>query len=341
MQKNRLYFLLFISVVFLSIGTIILSILITQQPQILISRAEGDPNPVGSTAWCTDHCTGDPECRDKPDFYDEACCLKIQETGDPLECPWPQRGWCMPEHCATILENVNPQRCASPRKGWCDLCKQNCPDFANRSSSNKKSSPPFVGCVGGGDWLCMCLDNGEYKHDCAPQGSEPQQKYSNMCNGDINKAQLQWRYDASTWLTKKGDCCKGQSVCKEETDSSSKVIYNEEQEEVETIPSPIIPTKSKVLLFPTKASQKQTDFFNESTTKQNTANQKSFSLPSFPKITLPKIDAKINVFSVNKTARKPFDLIKSIFTTISQLDKKLESTINNGLSTIVDSINRK
>jgi len=97
------------------------------QPFINIKAQEDDPN------FCQNHCQ-DPTCRSKPDFYDEECCLRIQQTGDPTQCPWPQRGWCMPEHCSTIPEGVNRQRCAAPRQAWCNLCKEHrCPGFVNEA----------------------------------------------------------------------------------------------------------------------------------------------------------------------------------------------------------------
>lgn len=103
-----------------------LAFLLYDQNQDIRSNAEDDdPN------FCQNHCK-DPTCRGKPDFYDEECCLRIQQTGDPFECPWPQRGWCMPEHCATIPEGVSRLRCAGPRESWCNMCKERkCPGFVN------------------------------------------------------------------------------------------------------------------------------------------------------------------------------------------------------------------
>jgi hypothetical protein len=129
-----------VSGAFLILGIIIAALIILvisyklNQSQDIRSRAEDDdPN------FCQNHCK-DPTCRGKPDFYDEECCLRIQQTGDPFECPWPQRGWCMPEHC-NIPEGVNRQRCASPREGWCNKCRERkCPGFA----SNPTSIPPTV-----------------------------------------------------------------------------------------------------------------------------------------------------------------------------------------------------
>lgn len=123
-KKKKNTFIIFIFILSLLTPLLFAYFISRQYLQSVKTRAQEEDDAT----FCKNHCTpshgNEPNCRGKPDFYDEECCLRIQQTGDPSECPWPQRGWCMPEHCATIPEGVNRLRCAGPRESWCNMCKE-------------------------------------------------------------------------------------------------------------------------------------------------------------------------------------------------------------------------
>ncbi len=137
-NRNKLLLLggIFILIVIL---TFILNI---QSSYNLQSRAEEGPT------FCQDQCTGRNRC----DFtssssvpgdpnYNDPCCGEIEKTGDPLACPWPQRGYCTDAQCATIPEGVNRQRCGGPRHSWCNKCIDNkCPGYVNTPPTQAPTS---------------------------------------------------------------------------------------------------------------------------------------------------------------------------------------------------------
>lgn len=140
-KKKNLILILLISV-FLLIPLFFAYFVSHQSYQSIKSQAQEED----LATFCKNHCQAShgnqPHCRGKPDFYDEECCLRIQQTGDPTECPWPQRGWCMPEHCASIPEGVNNLRCAAPRQSWCDMCKRCFTSFFTPAPSLPPTQPP-------------------------------------------------------------------------------------------------------------------------------------------------------------------------------------------------------
>lgn len=74
---------------------------------------------------------------------------------------------------------------------------------------------PFRGCVGGGEWICMCrLPNKKWWSECSViEQVEVKQKYKDQCGGDEQKAFSQWKYDVAMGETR-GQCsCGGQNVC--------------------------------------------------------------------------------------------------------------------------------
>lgn len=137
-KKNRYFNTLLVIGVLIS-GLTVLGISYNlNQNQDIRSRAEDDdPN------FCQNHCRPDAKRCDfndtspHPDdpIINDPCCQEIARTGDPLACPWPQRGYCTDGQCAAIPEGVNRQRCGGPRHSWCNLCNEKCPGSSGISPS--------------------------------------------------------------------------------------------------------------------------------------------------------------------------------------------------------------
>lgn len=93
---------------------------------------------------CYDKCIGQDRCGNGPPgdpAYNDPCCNVVQQTGDPLSCPYPQRLYCTEEQCSTIPAGVNRQRCGFSRREWCNLCQENnCPGY----NGIPNISPPGV-----------------------------------------------------------------------------------------------------------------------------------------------------------------------------------------------------
>lgn len=97
----------------------------SSQVQDIRSKAEDD-----NAKFCQDHCKPEGKSCDLTSPSTEECCEEIRKTGDPLACPWPERGYCSIDQCAAIPEGVNRQRCAGPRHSWCGECQtHNCPGY--------------------------------------------------------------------------------------------------------------------------------------------------------------------------------------------------------------------
>jgi len=135
MKKKRL--IIFLLLVVLSVS------IIHNSKKITITKAEGDPNPPGSPAWCADHCNPSPEtnpCNQSETSKYADCCLEIAKTGDPFACGWPDRGFCLDSQCASIPEGVVRQRCGGPKHSWCNMCRDNkCPGYGVDNISPTKA----------------------------------------------------------------------------------------------------------------------------------------------------------------------------------------------------------
>lgn len=108
------------------------------------SRAEeDDPN------FCQNHCKpsakrcdfNDTTRHEDDPIINDPCCEEIGRTGDPLACPWPQRGYCTDNQCAAIPEGVSRQRCGGPRHSWCNLCNEKCPGSSGSGPTVPTSIP--------------------------------------------------------------------------------------------------------------------------------------------------------------------------------------------------------
>ena len=54
--------------------------------------------------------------------YVPLCCYKLEETGDPEACTWPERGYCHPTQCAAVSGKTcggGDCRCGSPIISYC------------------------------------------------------------------------------------------------------------------------------------------------------------------------------------------------------------------------------
>lgn len=271
------------------------------------------------------------------------CCETLAATGDPFACCFDARRRCTPQQCSSI--SGAQQRCGQLWTG-----DYNCPQTMQqpiatptKTVPSTPAGPPFVGCTLAGDWLCMCLQNGEYLHDCAPATSDPQKSYQTMCGGDLSKAEKQWRYDVSMGFTKKGDCCNGQNVCKPSPIPTQIPIPTNQPIVTQIQPTSTIPT-TRLLPLPTDEPHQiipTTPLFpspiNNITSQSNSL---TFSFPqiNFPKITLPSIDPLQIVIKTNTIAYKPMKLFENIFRAIQQVDQSLEHTMNYGLEFLVRTV---
>lgn len=136
MRKNRysiIFFVIFFVFVIFNIMLVISRLSQKNSSFGIATRAEGDPNPEGSPAWCADHCNPSPEtnpCNQSETYKFADCCREIASSGDPGACSWPDRGYCLDSHCASIPEGVSRERCGGPKHSWCDLCTKNhCPGY--------------------------------------------------------------------------------------------------------------------------------------------------------------------------------------------------------------------
>lgn len=134
-----------IAPLFLLVATLIVGFIYQfnrNEMQDIRSRAEED-----NAKFCEDQCTGRNRCdfndttrTDDPNLNDP-CCEELKKTGDPLACPWPQRGYCTDDQCSAIPEGVSRQRCGGPRHSWCNECvSRNCPGYGN----NSPTTPPVI-----------------------------------------------------------------------------------------------------------------------------------------------------------------------------------------------------
>lgn len=121
---------------------IIVFIINLQNSYNLQSKAEGDPNPPGSPAWCTDHCNPSPEtnpCNQNPTYKFPDCCNELANNGDPFACDWPDRGYCLDSQCASIPGGVVRQRCGGPKHSWCGECTtNNCPGYGSTTQPTSR-----------------------------------------------------------------------------------------------------------------------------------------------------------------------------------------------------------
>lgn len=141
-EKNHVFIILLLS--FLSLLTAFSLVLLNNQNRqsILTKAQEEDPNFCQNTCIGQDRCgpngpPGDPN-------YNAPCCDEVARTGDPLACPWPQRGYCTDAQCGAIPEGVSRQRCGGPRHSWCNKCVDaKCPGYGGASNPQPtaRSSP--------------------------------------------------------------------------------------------------------------------------------------------------------------------------------------------------------
>lgn len=130
----------FILILFLGVVTVGMFDVVTytQSSQDIRSRAY-------DAAFCADKCTGQDRCGNGPPGdpnYNDPCCADLKRTGDPFACPWPQRGYCTDDQCASIPAGVDRQRCGGPRHSWCNLCIDNgCPGYGNAPPPTKPPRP--------------------------------------------------------------------------------------------------------------------------------------------------------------------------------------------------------
>lgn len=99
-----------------------LTLFTSQTRQDIRTRAQLDP-------VCTNNCQPNGGSCNFTSPGD-SCCQEVEKTGDPLACPWPQRGYCSDAECSTIPEGVSRQRCGGPRHSWCNVCRDaKCPGY--------------------------------------------------------------------------------------------------------------------------------------------------------------------------------------------------------------------
>lgn len=293
-----------------------------------------------------------------------SCCEILAQTGDPSACCFDARRRCTPGQCSAIPEGVRKQGCGQL---WeMGLCSANTnptqpPPTSPPQPIQPPSQPPFVGCVDAGDWLCMCYDKGEYKHDCANYESQPKKDYIAKCGGDAAKAELQWRYDASTWLTGSGSCCGGQNACATNNINPTNEPY------VPPTSAPLsYPTSPPYNYLPTSTPTADTSLpgFNFPTypiqqnqpiaLPQNPQNPQTPYFPqlpqfSFPQFNFPKLDLSnlikpINISEIetlNQNSTRTLDLFEYLFYRVRFYDKLLEDGINKKIIDIFQLVKSK
>jgi len=218
----------------------------------------------------------------------------------------------------------------------------------SKQTQPRAEGPPFVGCVGGGEWLCMCQTaSGEWWHECSIiEDSAGKQTYIDKCGGDQQKAFLQWKWDIAKSQSGTGNpaCCGGQNVCgslipdrptaspqpTSQPQPTEAVVPTSTSQPTSTPPNNSFPTQAQV--FPTTET-----FFPTSTSNQSIIL--SFSLPKFnlPQFQIPILQLPNFAPAINNIVDIPLGFLESIFYRIKYYDSNLENYINNKISNVLNS----
>lgn len=200
------------------------------------------------------------------------------------------------------------------------------------NQSQPSAEAPFVGCVGGGEWLCICPYNGDYFHECSIiEDTEGKQKYIDKCAGDRDKGFLQWKWDTALQGTGDGNCCGGQNLCGSLILTRPPRTQNQQQESQQT--SSQIDLNDMFKNFRPTASPDRTDsrpLVNDnqnSTIVQPTVPRPTDSFPvkifEFP--TSPPNNRNSHSESINS----PPSFMERSFYQIKLYDSLLENYFNN------------
>jgi hypothetical protein len=217
-----------------------------------------------------------------------------------------------------------------------------------KQTKTKAEGPPFRGCVGGGEWLCMCQTaSGEWWSECSIiEDSAGKQTYIDKCGGDQQKAFLQWKWDIAKSQSGTGNpaCCGGQNVCGSlipdrparspngQNSSGETVSLTNPTSVPPTFPPPQPPTPR--INIPTTAIAFQE---TQQSAPQNTNTQTSESNFNSPNFKLPSFQIAEGISAINRLASIPLGFLESIFYRIKYYDSNLENYINNKISNVLNS----